>query len=99
MTAVGFTEAKRVKLVKYFKELVKLRFGTQKAYSCEDSLELVIRDYTTIDTSEKQFNLDIPEPVLSEPATSSTKAIDLKNLKEQPRFQRVIVTAKVVIIE
>lgn len=62
MRVVGFTEAKRVKLEKYFKDKkpVKLTdFGIQKAYSGEDSLELVIRDYTTIDTSEKQFNLDM----------------------------------------
>ena len=75
---------------KIFKEKypVKLAdFGVQKAYSGEDSLEIIIRDYTTKlkpkTHSEKKFNLDMPE---------------LNLLKAQPQFQRVIVTAKVISI-
>ena len=65
MRVVGFTEAKRVKLEKFYKEKQPIKladFGVQKAYSGEDNLEIVIRDYTTIDTSDKKFDIDIPDP-------------------------------------
>ena len=68
MGVVGFTESKRVKLEKFYKvkQPIKLAdFRIQKAYSGEDSLE-VIHDYTTIDTSENKFDLNIPEPVVSQ---------------------------------
>lgn len=102
MRVVGFTEAKRVKLEKLFKEKqpVKLAdFRVQKAYSGEDSLEVVISDNTTIDTSEKKFKMNIPEPVLSEEATHMLKVISLNLLKAQPQFQRIIVIAKVISID
>ena len=58
----------------------------------EDSLEVVIRDYPTIGTSEKKFDLDIPEPVVLEEATHKPETIDLKDL-QQPQYQRITVTA------
>ena len=44
------------------------------------SLEVVIRDYPTIGTSEKKFDLDIPEPVVLEEATHKPETIDLNSL-------------------
>ena len=57
------------------------------------SLEVVVRDYTTIGTSERKFDLDKTEPVVSEEATHKPEIIDLKDLPQQPQYQRIIVTA------
>ena len=99
MRVVGFTEAKRVKLENFYKEKQPIKladFGVQKAYSGEDNLEIVIRDYTTIDTSDKKFDIDIPDPMILQEETHKPKEINLNDLSKQPKYQRIIVTAKVV---
>ena len=57
MRVVGFTGVKLEKLFKEKQPVKPADFGVQKAYSGEDSLEVIIRDQTTIDTSEKKFNI------------------------------------------
>lgn len=60
------------------------------------NLEIVIRDYTTIDTSDKKFDIDIPDPMILQEETHKPKEINLNDLSKQPKYQRIIVTAKVV---
>ena len=98
MCLVGFSDVKRRKLEDFFmnKGPVKIKdFRVQEAYSGDKSLEIVIGDKTVIEGSEKNFKLELPEPVLSEASTQKIIDIDLAALNDQTPYQRVAVTAKV----
>ena len=80
------------------KELVKLtNCIVKKAYSGDDSLELIIQDGTDISKSDKHLVIEFPESVTSvEP--EDMRDINLGDLEEQSPFQRVGITVKALAV-
>ena len=93
---VGFNQEQEDKLAEITKggePIVLTNCSVNKARFGE-GLELIVKDQTQIDKSQKKFDFEVKEVLVHD--TSEPKELPINQLKEQVPFQRVTINAKVL---
>ena len=98
MRFVGFSSAKEKLITKFNKDNnpILLSNCTVKNARFGDGLEIIVGDGTTIEKSSKEFDVDLQQEVVATSTTTTTKLISLSDLNDQPAYQRITVTVKVI---